>query len=131
MNDWLKQAIQEYRQCTVGKANADNPAALSMYVIRVTKPDSATGFKPGTVIKLITQNPNRSSEWAALARAGHEVIQVIVENNPDNMGGGDYYGVYALGKFTRYQDLNEAKRELHRRVTYKGDTAQYSLPKTY
>ena len=49
----------------------------------------------GQFYKLIQQNPNKSSKWAELARAGKEVVQVITGNN-------NYKGVFVDGVYNKY-----------------------------
>ena len=46
------------------------------------------------VCKMIAQNPNTGSDWAAFARAGKRVTQVLLK--------GEYYGVIVENKVFKY-----------------------------
>jgi len=50
----------------------------------------------GALYKLIQQNPNTQSKWAAMARQKKEVVQVLTENK--------YFGVYVDGYFEKYDN---------------------------
>jgi len=78
----------------------DNTDILKLYRILGQK-YSKSGLKHfeinvnGILYKLIEQNPNKSSKWGMLARTGHEVVQVITQNNK-------YMGVFVDGIYNKY-----------------------------
>jgi hypothetical protein len=63
----------------------------------------------GQAIRGLEQNPETQSRWAQLARAGHKVMQFLVE--------GRYIGNVASGKVTLYSAGAGKQRRTTRRTT--------------
>jgi len=77
----------------------------SLYRKYLTKPmyyaRSGLKYVSYNNLKLIEQNPLKSSVYAQLKREGHEVIQVILNDK--------YVGVIIDGQFHRYTDLGKSE----------------------
>lgn len=67
---------------------------------------STTFDMNGTHVCFMIQNKNKSSQWALMAKAGHEVVQVIITKE-QGKSIWKYFGVIVDGELTVYSSYSK------------------------